>query len=116
MTPLRITSAIVGVLMLILIGIMATRDSGNDRMTTYLVGEAAPEIKAETLRGELWDLDNQRGRWVIVNFFSTTCVPCIKEHPELVQFSEDHERADDVRIVTVSFSDTETAVIFARFV
>ncbi len=110
MTPLRVTSAVVGVMMLILVGIMATRDSGNDRMTTYLVGEAAPEIKAETLRGELWDLDNQRGRWVLVNFFSTTCVPCVKEHPELVKFSEDHERADDVRIVTVSFSDTETAV------
>ena len=60
MTPLRVTSAVVGVMMLILVGIMATRDSGNDRMTTYLVGEAAPEIKAETLRGELWDLDKDR--------------------------------------------------------
>ncbi len=110
MTSLRVTAATVGVLMLVLVGIMATRDSGNERMTTYLVGEVAPEIKAQTLQGELWDLDDQRGRWVLVNFFSTTCVPCVREHPELVAFAEEHNRRDDVGIVTVSFSDTETAV------
>ena len=110
MSPTRVTAAVVGVVVLILVGVLATRDSGDDRINTYLFGEAAPQIKAQTFEGELWDLDDQRGRWVVVNFFSTTCIPCIQEHPHLVNFAENHKQNDDVRIVTISFSDTEAAV------
>ena len=49
----------------------------------------------------------QRGQWVVVNFFSTTCIPCIQEHPELVKFSE---QRDDVSIVSVTFEDRPAAV------
>ena len=63
MSPTRVTAAVVGVVVLILVGVLATRDSGDDRINTYLIGEAAPQIKAQTFEGELWDLDDQRGRW-----------------------------------------------------
>ena len=47
---------------------------------------------------------------MIVNFFSTTCVPCVREHPELVEFSARHAAADDARIVSVVFADTASNV------
>lgn len=47
---------------------------------------------------------------MLVNFFSTTCVPCIVEHSELVAFAEAHAPADDARVVSVAFDDSAEAV------
>ncbi len=69
------------------------------------VGEAAPVIRATTLDGERFDLDDHLGRWVVVNFFATWCPPCIEEHPELVEFAERHEAAGDAAVVSVTHKE-----------
>ncbi len=109
--PVRRTALAVGLVLALLILVFATRETSRDRMTTHLVGAVAPAVVGATLDGSPWDLDDQRGRWVIVNFFSTTCVPCIREHPELVAFAAAHAQADDVRLVTVAFDDSPSAVV-----
>jgi cytochrome c biogenesis protein CcmG/thiol:disulfide interchange protein DsbE len=116
LNPIRMTALAVGLVLGLLILVFATRDTSRDRMTTHLVGAVAPAVVGVTLDGSEWDLDDQRGRWVVVNFFSTTCVPCIREHPELVAFATAHAEADDVRLVTVAFDDSPSAVaaFFAR--
>ena len=73
------------------------------------VGKPAPPITGLTLTGEAFDLDDHRGRWVVVNFFATWCPGCIQEHPELVTFAERHAGGDAV-IVTVAFDDAPDAV------
>lgn len=55
---------------------------------SQLVGHPAPTMKAPTAQGfefEFQSLLAQR-RWVIVNFWSTTCVVCRYEAPELERF------------------------------
>ena len=47
---------------------------------------------------------------MLVNFFQSTCVPCIVEHPELVAFAARHAAADDARVVSVVFDDSEDNV------
>ena len=42
-----------------------------------------PALRIETLDGGTFDLAEQRGNWVIVNFWATWCGPCLKEMPEL---------------------------------
>ena len=87
--------------------VLATGDSALKRnRSSPLVGELTPPLEGITTKGEAFDIDNWRGRWVLVNFFSTTCAPCVAEHPELVDFNERHAAADDARIVSVTFSDT----------
>ena len=110
MSPVRSAAVAVGVVLAGLVGVMATRDAGPDRVSTHLVGQPAPPLAGITIDGDAWDLDAQRGRWLLVNFFSTTCVPCIEEHPELVAFAEAHASADDVRLVSVAFDDRPAAV------
>lgn len=55
---------------------------------SQLVGHPAPAMKAPTAQG--FDFDFQsflaQRRWVIVNFWSTTCVVCRYEAPELERF------------------------------
>ena len=73
----------------------------------------APEFSGETLNGGSFDMAAQRGRWLVVNFFSTWCVQCVVEHPELVAFHDRYRSDPDVRLVSVVFQD-EVDVI-ARF-
>jgi cytochrome c biogenesis protein CcmG/thiol:disulfide interchange protein DsbE len=41
----------------------------------------------------------------VVNFFATWCVPCITEHPELVDFADRHAQVGDASVVSVVFDD-----------
>lgn len=96
-----------------LVVLLAFSDSGTDRSNrAALVGQVAPPISGVDVDGEPFDLDDLRGRWVVVNFFATWCPPCIVEHPELVAFSERHADGDAV-VVSIAFDDSADAV--ARF-
>lgn len=69
-----------------------------------LRGEVVPAVMGETLDGEHFDIDDQRGRWVVVNFFASWCPPCRSEHPELATFVERHAGGDAV-LVGVAVND-----------
>jgi cytochrome c biogenesis protein CcmG/thiol:disulfide interchange protein DsbE len=101
-------AAAVGVVLAALIAVLATRDSAatNRSVDSPLLGRPAPDLADESLLdGARFDLAHEEGRWVLVNFFATWCVPCRKEHPELLQFAQNHRVADDARVVSVVFSD-----------
>ncbi len=110
MSPSKIASLLIAIFTIFLVIILATRESGVERMRTHLVGEIAPPVSGMTIEDDFWSLDNQKGRWVLVNFFSTTCIPCLEEHPELVSFSESQSVNNDVRIVSVAFDDDASSV------
>ena len=101
----------IAVSMILLIVLLATGDPASEReQNSTAVGEIAPLIEGEDLDGEWFDIDDHRGQWVVVNFFSTTCVPCIVEHPELVEFAERHAVTGDVVVVSVAFDDSAANV------
>ena len=41
-------------------------------------------------QGKRQRLDDFKGRWVVVNFWATWCVPCIQEIPEIAAFHREH--------------------------
>ena len=105
---------IVGAVVAVLIGVMAAARTGTaDNVDLSLVGQPAPDISGATLDGQRFDLARRRGSWVLVNFFQSTCVPCVQEHPVLKAFAERGRRAE---LVTVVSSDVESrvAAFFAK--
>ncbi len=111
----RVAAAVVGLVMVGLLVVLATSEPSTERRTSSpLLGEAVPPLVGETSDGGTFDIDDHRGEWVVVNFFASWCVPCVREHPELVRFAAAHE--GDVQVVSVVFDDDPDAVraFFAR--
>lgn len=107
----RLGVAVVGVVAALFLILLATRESGNDRIgASPLIGKPAPPIVGTTLTGEKYRLADHRGSWVVVNFFASWCVACRQEHPELDAFSKQHAGAGDASVVSVVFDDTESNV------
>jgi len=104
---LALIGAVVAALVLVgFIAVLATSSTDQSLGSSPLLANPAPPITGSTLDGSTFDLDAERGRWVVVNFFATTCVPCVREHPELVAFDEAHLPVGDATVVSIAFSDS----------
>ena len=107
-----------GVAIALLVGVLATRDPASTRLVrSPLVGKLVPDIAKPTINDQGdFSLREQRGKWVLVNFFATWCVPCQQEHDDLVRFAAAHAGSDDATVVSVVFSDETSDVrrYFAR--
>ena len=73
------------------------------------VGQHAPNVRLEYLDGGVQQLSEVAGTGtpVVLNFWSSTCVPCLKEMPAIEQVRAEFE--DQVTILGVDVTDTEDA-------
>lgn len=101
----------VGVVLLLLVVVLFTRKGADEKATyTPLQDKPVPEVKGTTIDGSSYDIDEHRGRWVVVNFFATWCVPCQQEHPELTSFARRHLQDGKADVVSVVFQDDPAKV------
>jgi cytochrome c biogenesis protein CcmG, thiol:disulfide interchange protein DsbE len=100
--------AVAALLVIALIAVLAGRPAAGERQSrSPLVGQVAPAVSGTTLDGGTVDIDRYRGRWLLVNFFATWCIPCIEEHPELVEFDRRHRGAADAAVLSVVIETPE---------
>jgi cytochrome c biogenesis protein CcmG/thiol:disulfide interchange protein DsbE len=102
----------VAVVVGLLIAVAAVAKVGDkETAATPLLGEVAPIVPTQTIDGQPFDLAARRGSWVVLNFFSTWCRPCVEEHPELVRFAQAQDATTDgAELVSVIFNDDVDAV------
>jgi len=99
-----VVAALIGVL------IVSDGDAGVGARSP-LLGQPAPAVVTTTIDDQPFDLGRRKGSWVVLNFFNSTCVPCIAEHPSLVRFAEaEAARTDGAEFYTVVNDDSDDAV------
>ena len=54
-------------------------------VTTMRMPGPAPEVQFNTIKGERINTSDLRGKVVLVNFWATDCVVCVREMPRLVE-------------------------------
>jgi cytochrome c biogenesis protein CcmG/thiol:disulfide interchange protein DsbE len=102
-----VSAGALAVVLAVLVVVLATSDSADKRhVSSPLLGKSAPALTGSQVTGDrvaTYDLGARAGKWVLVNFFGTYCVPCLLEHPDLVRFAQ--VNADDAEVVSVVFDD-----------
>jgi cytochrome c biogenesis protein CcmG/thiol:disulfide interchange protein DsbE len=71
-----------------------------------LVGQPAPAIPGPTITGQPFSLAGLQGHFVVVDFFSSWCVACRQEAPQLARFVAQQAGPSGARLVGVIFEDT----------
>ena len=67
---------------------------GSDRL--------APDFTLKDQHGQPWRLKDQRGKTVVLNFWTMTCKPCLEEMPSLEQLAMIARERDDLEVVAIS--------------
>lgn len=68
-----------------------------------LTNYAAPEFTLNDMNGNPVSLSEYRGKILFLNFWQTTCPPCVEELPDYLAFIE--EQPDDVTWLTVNVEE-----------
>ncbi len=56
----------------------------------FAIGRKAPIFKALNMKGEMVDLTNLKGSYVLLDFWASWCRPCRVENPKLVNLYKDY--------------------------
>ena len=86
-----------------------------EQATLVHVGDKAPTFVVEMVGGETFDLAEQRGKVVLVNFWATWCPPCVAEMPHLRDEVFRRFTGDDFVMICVAREETNEKIFkFAR--
>ncbi len=74
----------------------------------YVTPYPAPDFTLTALNGGSLSLSTMRGRWVILNFWATWCVPCGTEMPALQTIA--NERSGQVALFGINMRESDDDV------
>ena len=72
------------------------------------VGKPAPEFSLMDLDGETRTMDDYKGKLLILDFFTTGCVYCVTEMPDLMALQEEYP--EELTVVLVNIGQDEETV------
>ena len=75
---------------------------------------SAPQVRFATLSGESLQTSDLRGKVVLVNFWATSCVSCVKEMPRMVEtYKKFAPRGYEMVAVAMSYDHPNQVAHFA---
>jgi peroxiredoxin len=76
------------------------------------IGKTAPNFTQNSIDGKAASLENFKGKYILLDFWASWCVPCRNEHPDFLKIYEKYQ-AKNFEIVSVSIDEDKTAWINA---
>lgn len=80
------------------------RELETKRAYDAMIGKPAPDFELKDLQGNNWSLKALRGKVVVLNFWFTTCAPCVAEMPELNKLVKAYDKKEVV-FLSLTFND-----------
>ena len=75
----------------------------------------APDVTFTTIKGEQIKLADLRGKVVLVKFWATSCVTCIKQMPDNIEaYNEFHPRGFDLIAVAMQYDPANYVINYAE--
>jgi cytochrome c biogenesis protein CcmG, thiol:disulfide interchange protein DsbE len=96
----------VGAIALLSIVLLALALSG-DPVLPPQVGQAVPSFQLGAFDGSTMDINAQRGKVVVLNFFASWCAPCRQEAADIEQTWRDYQ-AQGVQFFGIGYKDAAT--------
>lgn len=108
-------SLVVAALLAVLITLLASSKPVADSVASSpLLGKPAPQVSGRALDGKgSFSLSSFRGRWVLLNFSASWCIPCRNETPQLLTFQSEHAVSGDATVFAVEFDPSDSANLAA---
>ncbi len=78
------------------------------------IGEKAPEFSLIDMNGNVISSESTRGKIVVLNFWFTTCKPCIEELPQLNNIYDKYKDNKDIIFASITFNEKPTVKKFLR--
>lgn len=88
-------------------------DAARELAFTAMINQPAPEFELKDLQGKTWSLKELQGKTVILNFWFTSCAPCIQEIPELNTLVEKY-RGKDVVFLGLTYNTPQQVRTFLK--
>ena len=74
-----------------------------------------PEVKFSTLTGEAINTSDLRGKVVLVNFWATSCVTCVKEMPHIIEtYNKFKGRGFETVAVAMEYDPANYVIAYAE--
>ncbi len=107
--------AIGALLVVPLVGVLALGFGKDPRaLPSVLEGRPAPGFRLEAMDGGTWELEALRGKPVVLNFYSSWCVPCAQEHPWLVRIAPGYQQRGVTFLGVVYNDEVANMKVFLR--
>jgi thiol-disulfide isomerase/thioredoxin len=80
----------------------------------HLIGKKLPQTTLENINGNKFNINELNGKPTMINFWFTSCKPCIDEFPVLNKIKEKY--ADKVNFISITYDDkSKVAKLTDRF-
>jgi len=79
-----------------------------------LIGNQTPAFNMTDINGNVISSENTKGKILVLNFWFTSCKPCISEIPELNEVYEQYKDNGDVVFASVTFNESDEVSSFLK--
>jgi peroxiredoxin len=84
-----------------------------DSAVKTMINKPAPDFELTDLTGKKWSLASLKGKVVVLNFWYTSCPPCVEEMPALNELTALYP-PDKVIFLALTFDDASKVGIFLK--